>query len=150
MVTSFSASIAAWANKVEGAAEAVFKESAQELVSEVQKTRNEGGRMRVDTGFLRASLLASTSAMPRINPAAVPPEGAGPNSIPFDFGTIEAVIAGSEFGQTIYLGYTAAYARYREYGANDQPGDAFVRTAAQRWPQIVNEQAAKIRSRLGL
>ncbi|WP_062233206.1 hypothetical protein [Aureimonas sp. N4] len=148
--TSFSASVGAWAQKVEGAVEAVFKQSVQELVREVQKTRNEGGRMRVDTGFLRASLLASTSMMPRINPAAKPAKDAGPNSVPYNFGTIEAVIAGSELGQTIYLGYTASYAGYREYGVNDQPGDAFVRTAAQRWSSIVEAEAAKAKARFGL
>ncbi|PLU26093.1 hypothetical protein BMJ27_34720, partial [Sinorhizobium medicae] len=47
---SFSAAVAQWADKVEGAVEAIFKESAQEVVEEMQKPVGQGGRMRVDTG----------------------------------------------------------------------------------------------------
>lgn len=144
---SFSAQIADWVNRVEGATEAVFKESAQEIVSEMQKPRAAGGQMRIDTGFLRASLMASTASMPSIQSNAAPVEG---QSYAFNDGAIEAVIAGSELGDTIYFGYTAAYAGYREYGANGQAPDAFVRTAVQRWPGVVADKTNEIRRRLGL
>lgn len=144
---SFSTAVAGWAEKVEGAVEAVFKESVQDLAVEVQKPVSEGGRLRVDTGFLRASLLASTSAMPGIVRGSKPADGA---SYAPDFGQIEAVIAGSEIGDTIYLGFTAGYAGAREYGARGQAPDAFVRTAAQRWPQIVDAKAAELKGKLGL
>lgn len=144
---SFAASVAAWAEKVEGAAEAIFKEAVQDLVEEVQRPQAAGGRMRVDTGFLRASLMASTSAMPQIIQGSTPTAG---QSYAADFGQIEAVIVGADIGETVYLGYTAGYAAFREYGSNGQPADAFVRTAAQRWPQIVEVRAAAVKSRLGL
>lgn len=144
---SFSDEVQDWVRKVEGAEEAIFKESVQELVAEAQKPRSVGGHMRVDTGFLRASLLASTSAMPVINPAARPVEG---KSYGYDGSEISAVIAGSELGQTIHLGYTASYAAFREFGSNGQAPDAFVRSAAQRWPQIVNAKTNELKSRLGL
>lgn len=144
---SFSAAVADWVHKVEGAAEAVFKESVQEVVSEMQTPRAMGGRMRVDTGFLRASLMGSTSMMPPINPSAKPVEG---QAYGYDAGSIEAVIAGADLGQTLFFGYTAAYAGHREYGARGQAPDAFVRTAAQKWPQIVDAKAAELKSRLGL
>lgn len=144
---SFAASVAAWAEKVEGASATIFKEAAQDLVEEVQRPRSSGGRMRVDTGFLRASLMASTSAMPQIVKGSSPGDG---QTYAADFGQIEAVIAGADLGETIFLGYTAGYAAFREYGSNGQPPDAFVRTAAQRWPQIVTEAAARVKSRLGL
>lgn len=147
MAESFAATVDAWVRKVKGAEEAIFKESVQELVSAVQKPLAAGGRMRVDTGFLRASLLASTAAMPPINRAAKPAEG---GSYPFTGSEISAVIAGSELGDTIYLGYTASYAAYREYGARGQAPDAFVRTAAQRWPTIVDQKVAELKGRLGL
>ena len=149
-MSSFAAEVGAWVEKYEGAAEAIFKESVQELVSIAQTPRAAGGRMRVDTGFLRASLLASTSQMPEINPAAKPPTSASANSVPYNAGQIEAVILGLNLGDTIHLGYTAAYAIHREYGANDQPGDDWVRTAAQRWDAIVAAKEAELRSRLGL
>ena len=144
---TFAAQVADWAKRVELAEERIFKESVQELANRVQTTRSAGGRMRVDTGFLRASLMASTTAMPLIDPKMGPVEG---QAYVFDAGVIEAIIAGSELGDTIYLGYTAAYATHREYGARGQAPDAFVRTAAQQWPQIVDEKAAELKSRLGL
>ena len=144
---SFSAAVAKWVDKVHGATEAVFKQSAQAVVAEMQTPVSEGGRMRVDTGFLRASLMASTSSMPGIVKGKGPEAG---KTYEADFGQIEAVIAGSEAGDTIYFGYTAAYAAAREYGANGQPADGFVRLAAQRWPTIVDRTAKELRSRLGL
>ncbi|WP_260854986.1 HK97 gp10 family phage protein [Mesorhizobium amorphae] len=54
-MASFAAQVGSWANKVDGALEAVFKESAQELVNELNKLAP------VDTGFLRSSLMASTT-----------------------------------------------------------------------------------------
>jgi hypothetical protein len=144
---SFSAQIADIAEKVEGAVEAVFKSSVQDVVNEMQTPRGAGGRLRVDTGFLRASLMASTSAMPAINPSAKPRGGGAYN---FDFGQIEAVIAGADLGDTLYFGYTAAYAGHREYGANGLPPDAFVRSAAQNWPIIVDRNAARLKAALGL
>lgn len=144
---SFSAQVAAFAEKVEGAVEAVFKESVQDVVSEMQTPISAGGRMRVDTGFLRASLLASTTAMPPINSSAKPVEG---QSYAPDFGQIEAVIVGADVGDTLYFGYTASYAGYREYGSRGQPPDGFVRLAAQNWPIIVDRKAAELKARLGL
>jgi hypothetical protein len=143
---SFSAGVAQWADKVEGAVEAIFKEATQEVVEEMQRPVGQGGRMRVDTGFLRASLLASSTSMPAIS-AAKPVEG---GTYPPDFGQIEAVIAGADIGDTLYFGYTASYAGYREYGANGQPADGFVRLAAQNWPIIVDRKAAELKARLGL
>ncbi len=143
---SFSAAVAQWADKVEGAVEAVFKEATQEVVEEMQKPTGQGGRMRVDTGFLRASLLASSTSMPAINASAKPVDG---RTYASDFAQVEAVIAGADIGDTLYFGYTAAYAGHREYGSNGQPADGFVRLAAQNWPIIVDRKAAELKARLG-
>ncbi|WP_174804353.1 HK97 gp10 family phage protein [Martelella limonii] len=144
---SFSATIRDWAKKVPEAAEAVRNESAKEVVRDMQTLDSEGGRMRYKTGFLWGSLLASTAAMPSINPSAKPSPG---QKYSFDFGQVEAVIAGSDFEDTLYFGYTANYAGYREYGARGQPPDAFVRTAAQKWPQIVERNTNRVRKAFGL
>lgn len=144
---SFAAAAAGWADKVPEAVEAVRNESAKDVVRDMQTLRSEGGRMRYDTGFLWASLMASTSAMPRINPSARPTEG---GSYAFDFGQVEAVIAGASLDDTLYFGYTAAYAGHREYGANGQPADGFVRLAAMNWQLIVNRNAEKVRNAFGL
>lgn len=144
---SFSAAVAQWTDKVVGAVEAIFKEATQEVVEEMQKPVEQGGRMRVHTGFLRASLLASSTSMPAINASANPIEG---QVYTTDFAQVEAVIAGADIGDTLYFGYTASYAGYREYGANGQPADGFVRLAAQNWPIIVDRKAAELKARLGL
>lgn len=144
---SFSAQVAAFAEKIPGAVEAIFKESVQEVVSEMQTPMAAGGRMRVDTGFLRASLMASTASMPAISSGKVP---IGGKAYPYDEGQIEAVILGADVNDTLYIGYTAAYAGHREYGVNGQAPDAFVRSAVQRWDTIVDAKARELKSRLGL
>lgn len=145
-MTGFAASVGAWCNGVEGAIEAIFKASVQDVISEMQRPRGAGGRLRVDTGFLRASLLGSTAAMPSIDPNARPAEGAT-----YPAGQqVELTIAGLTIGQPFYAGYTASYAAAREYGARGQPPDAFVRTAAQGWQAIVAKREAELMRRLGL
>lgn len=142
--TSFSAQVAEWVNKVEGGAEAIFKESVQELANTAQS------RVPVDTGFMKNSLLGSTAMMPVINPDGKPAPGA---LHPYTGSEISAVIAGSELGDTIYLGYTAAYALRLEYGFNgvdslgrvyNQQPLAFVRLAAQDWENIVRRQSQRL------
>lgn len=144
---SFSAQVAAFTEKIPGAVEAVFKESVQEIVSEMQTPIAAGGRMRVDTGFLRASLMASTASMPAISSNKKPVPG---QRYAYDDGSIEAVILGADVSDTIYIGYTAAYAGHREYGVNGQAPDAFVRSAVQRWDVIVEAKANELKRRLGL
>lgn len=133
---SFGAQVSDWVKQTEGVLEAVVKESVQRVISEAQKPVGRGGRMRIDTGFLRASGQASTSAMPTIDGANVPGPGVTYN---YNEGAIALVILGAQMGQTIYFGYTAGYAAAREYGARGQSPDAFVRMAAKQWPLIVKQ-----------
>lgn len=138
-MTTFEAAVGEWARKVEGAVDVIFKEACQELVSELNTL------VPVDTGFLRSSLMASSTAMPVLNQAN-PGQGA---FVP-DVGTIELVIAGADAGDTIYLGYTANYGAHVHYGANGRPGRPWVSMVAQRWQTIVAQKAGEVRSRLGL
>ncbi|MER8999988.1 HK97 gp10 family phage protein [Mesorhizobium australicum] len=132
------------------ALEAVFKVSAQELVSqldqlladEVYAKPQPPGYKR--TGFLRASLVASTSAMPTLsseNPGV---------AVPADLGDVILVINGADLGDTIYLGYTANYAAFVHYGANGTTPRPWVTLVAQRWVMIVEAKAAEVKARLGL
>lgn len=137
-MATFSAAIDAWILKVEGAVEAVFRESVQELVSQMQAL------VPVDTGFLRASLRASSSAMPVLsldNPGG---------TFKADQGQVELVIMAADIGGTIYLGYTANYGAYVHYGARGRPPRPWVDMVAQRWQMIVAEKAAELKARLGL
>lgn len=92
-MTTFEAQIAEWARKVEGAFDLLFREAAQELVSELNSL------VPIDTGFLRNSLMASTTAMPLLSREN--PGGPGADGM----SEIVLVIAGTEAGDVLYLGY---------------------------------------------
>ncbi len=146
MTKTFVTQVSDWVAKSQEVTDAVFKESAQRVIAEAQTPVGAGGRMRVDTGFLRASGQASTSSMPAITANAMPGAGRG---YQYSDGAVALVIAGASLGQTIYFGYTANYAAAREYGARGQEPDAFVRTAAQNWKQIVKRVSTEALARSG-
>ncbi|TRC78514.1 HK97 gp10 family phage protein [Mesorhizobium sp. WSM4310] len=150
MMASFAATVGAWVAAVPLALEMVFKESAQELVSQLDQLLADEvydkpatpGYKR--TGFLRASLMASTTAMPtlsRENPGA---------PVPPDLGDVILVINGVDLGDTLYLGYTANYAAFVHYGAQGRAPRPWVTMVAQRWVMIVEAKAAEVKARLGL
>lgn len=148
---SFSAQIGDWTKRVDGAAEAIFRDSVSDLVNELNDqittmiyAQPTPDPKRPRTGFLRASLVAAKSAMPTLNRAN--PGG----SFSVDAGQIEAVIQGTDIGETIYLGYTAEYGAYVHFGANGRQPRPWVTLASQRWPQIVNARANALKGRLGL
>jgi hypothetical protein len=148
MAQSFAAQVGQWVEKVDGALTAVFRESAQELVSQLDQLLADTiyeqpqtpGYNR--TGFLRASLMASTDAMPtlsRANPG-VP--------VPPDLGDVILVINGADLGDVLYLGYTARYAAYVHYGAQGRTPRPWVTMIAQRWEMIVADKVASVKRQL--
>jgi hypothetical protein len=137
MAKSFSDQVAERVAVYKKRLRAIHRGSAQDLAEGVTKPRAKGGNMRVKTGFLRASLMASTSMMPAIKDSNAPPSNAPDNAYDFDIGPISAVIAGLQPGDPLYLGFTAAYARPREYK------DGFVRLAAQNWNKIVERNTQR-------
>lgn len=117
---------------------ALQRESIQRTVDLMQTPVAKGGRMRVDTGFLRASGQSSLNGMPTgpTRPAKDALPGAyQPNGI-------EATLAQMGLGATFFFGWTAAYAKYRE------AFDGFLEAGVQRWPQTVTEVAAEIVKRI--
>ena len=147
---TFAAQVEGWVRRVKEGEEAVFKEAAQELVKQLNDQITE---MIYDTpetpnyrrtGFLRASLVASTEAMPRLirdNPGV---------QVNADAGDVILVIAGADLGDTIYLGYTAKYGAMVHGGANGRAPRPWVDLVAQRWGSIVAEKAAMVKQRFGL
>lgn len=149
MAKTFAASVEAWVLRVEGALEAVFKESVQELVDQADELLRQlvyeappSPNYR-RTGFLRSSMVASTVSMPLANRPQGAPDGGY-------MAEIEVQIAGSEIGETIYIGWTANYAGYVHYGANGSQPKPWVDLVAQRWQAIVAAKTAELRRRLGL
>lgn len=120
---------------------AVVKESVQRTVDRMQKPTAKGGNMPVDTGFLRNSLQAGIN-MPKPGPGENPGNPAGYND-----GDVILAIQAAELGDTLWLTYSANYARYVEYGAQGRPGRGFVRLATQRWQQTVSQVAIEARNR---
>lgn len=145
MAGTFSAQVSAWVAISERRIETVFKEAAQDVISEMQEVgpsvanpdSTGTGNMPVDTGALRASLQAALN-----QPSDVvfrPPAG---KNIAYDPSPIALVIASAKVGDTIYATYSVAYARAMEerYG--------FTRLAAQNWQSIVNRAAVRVKRRV--
>lgn len=136
---SFSTQVDDWVRRTEQRMTAVFRESTQRVVSIAQ------AGIPVDTGFARASVRGSTESMPQIEPSR---SGATGQNYAYNGTEIILAIAGAEIGQTIFIGWTAAYVLALEYGHSKQAPSGFVRLAAAQWPVIVDAvtQEAKARA----
>jgi len=98
--------------------------------------QSKGGKMRVDTGFLRASGQSSLNGMP-----TGPIRGNKNSTYNFDVSLTEKTISEFEIGSTFFFGWTASYAKYRE------AFDGFLASALQQWPRIVARNTERIRNR---
>ncbi|WP_435170824.1 hypothetical protein [Falsirhodobacter sp. 1013] len=148
MASGFAATISAWAAATKQRQTAVFRSSAQRVANEVRQTVNEGGRMPIKTGNLRRSLLASTTALPTVSTA---------KDFSDQSGEITLTIGTAELGQTVYLGFQAAYARRLNNGfvgedskgrSYNQEGYHFIEGVAQQWQRIVSEEAVKLQGQV--
>lgn len=139
MAQGFAATVTAWVEATKERKEAVRKGSAQAIIALMQTPRSQGGNLRLDTGFLRSSLVVTTStALPAVQ---FKPDGV--ERFTYDAAATSLVIAGAAPSDPITAVYVSNYALPREFGSRGQPGDRWVALAAQRWQQVVNEQAAK-------
>lgn len=121
--------------------EAVMRMSVQDLIEIMQKPMAKGGRMRVDTGFLRGSGQGSLTGMPT-GPSQ--PDGTRAD---YDDGspvpdTVILTIARFKIGGRFFWGWTANYARYRE------AHDGFMRLGIQNWQSIVDNNVRIARERI--
>lgn len=123
----FSAQMNAWTEKAKRRAADIVRQSAQDVIEDAQETVARGGRMPVDTGFLRNSLVSD------LNGAQVA-QGEG--------GYVLA-LAQMQGGDVIRFGWTADYALHVEYGARGIPGRHFVGVAASRWQEFVDAAARR-------
>lgn len=137
-----TADIQAFVSKSEERLKDVVFNSIQDVVEAAQEPVAKGGRMRVDTGFLRASGRASTEGFPSGRSAKTAEELADTGKHlarfdTFDGQAVNAIINNMNLGDTFYFGWTANYAQYRELH------DGFLETAIQNWQQFVNARSAK-------
>jgi hypothetical protein len=131
---NFEAQVTEIARKTQARILAVQRMSIQTAIDEMQTPVAKGGNMRVDTGFLRASGAMSLTGMPT-GPSRN--DASEPNSVPYNEDTPALTLAKVQLGDRVYWGWTANYARYREYR------DGFMRTVLQRWQRIVDGTVIK-------
>ena len=134
MAERFSATVERWANQTQDDLHEVFQLAVQYLLDDVIDTTP------VDTGFLRASLKASTSGhLPLVD---------GRGAIGGSYATDDYVVTilASDPGDVIYASYTANYAAYVENGSRGRPGRHMVKLAVQDWQAYVNRAVSVVRA----
>jgi hypothetical protein len=119
---------------------AVARASIQDVVNEMQQPVAKGGRMRVDTGFLRDSGAANLGGMPVGESER--PSDAVTGQYNWTDDRLVAVLAKMQIGDTFYFGWTANYARYRELY------DGFMEAALMQWGRIVAFNTDTLRRKL--
>lgn len=132
--SQFSASVDYWVRKARGNMLTVVRESASRLAEQAQTTIPEGGKLPIDTGYLRASFVAVLNA-------SLPPTRRNPDpnvSYTYDGGPIDLTINSMKLGDVLTMGWTAEYAGVQEYK------HGFQRSAAQNWPAIVRQVTREV------
>jgi hypothetical protein len=129
MAGSFTADLQRFGSKVQRRALDVARESIQDVIDDAQTPKAKGGRMPVDTGFLRNSLASG------LNGSFGPPNE---NSYTLTIGELD-------LGDVARFAWTAEYAIFQELGSSKQAGNHFVGVAAAKWPQFVEANARRIR-----
>lgn len=123
---------------------AVVKNSIKEVVEDAQTPLSKGGKIHVDTGFLRSSGQAQLNQIPSgqtegrqraEGELGVLPEYA----VPDDADYILPTLAKMKIGDTFYFGWTAVYASTREIY------DGFMESAVMKWKEIVDNQIRRLR-----
>jgi hypothetical protein len=132
---NFSADVDDFVKSTKKRMRALMISATVDLIELVQTPTGKGGKMRVKTGFLRASGQYSLTGMPS-GPARGDPDKK------YTYKPVSQVaLKGFELGQTIWFGWTANYARVRE------AYDGFLISGVQQWQSIVNKRCIEIRQR---
>lgn len=133
MTTYSFANLDQWVTKTKRRADAVVKASAQDVVEIAQTPKAKGGRMPVDTGFLRNSLMSSIAGGGQAAGAA----------------SYVMIAASMKAGDVASFGWTADYAGFVNDGVRGRAGAHFLEGAADQWPQIVRANVAKAKAAVG-
>lgn len=123
---------------------AVLKNSIQEIVKDSQTPVAKGGKMRVDTGFLRSSGVATLNQIPagktegrKRSPGEI---GVLPEyNVDDNASYITDILTKMKIGDIFYFGWTARYAQYREMY------DGFMISAISKFQQRVDEQIRRLK-----
>jgi hypothetical protein len=141
MAKNFTAAVDEWVQKSQARMLAIAQTAIQSVIDDAQTPVAKGGRMRINTGFLRASGQASLNGFP--TGPEQKPAGAGPGSIVWaGEQNVTLVLMQLAPGDSFFFGWTANYAKYRE------AKDAFLDLAVQRWQEYVNAAVAEAKRRI--
>lgn len=138
---TFTAPVSEWVAATKKRMIAVRNMSIEKTINAAQLPVGKGGRMRVDTGFLRASGQLSMNGMP-----SGPVRGdVDATKSQYDDGSkvtpVALILARASLGTDLYWGWTANYARARE------SKDGFLRLSVQRWDEFVEQSTKEARAR---
>lgn len=138
---TFAASVDAWVRETEQHMLDVAVTAVQSLVDAAQTPQAKGGRMRVKTGFLRASARGALGSMPE--GPNIRPDGASLGQFSYDGQAIAAVLLSLKPGDTFFFGWAANYAEVRN------TYDGFLDAEVQKWQQHVDNAVRQVRSVAG-
>ena len=148
MARGFAAQLADFEKVVDDRLRRILRKSMDELLTMAQRPIREGGRIPVESGYLRASLelregdelVTTLEPLTRTEAqafAADRPEG--------DTSIIEA----AEVGKLYTATWRAPYAIISEFGSGRNPGYLSVTAASANWQQIVARVAQRIAAEPG-
>lgn len=133
MTLNFSAQVSDIVRRNEIKVDALIKTAVQDVIDDAQLSDDKGGRMRVDTGFLRASGQISLTGMP-----SGPERGEATGTYNPADENVALTLAGVKAGDTVYFGWTANYAAAREFY------DGFLSGAVQKWQRFVDAACKRL------
>lgn len=119
----------------------VVKESVKDLIKDANTPVNAGGRMRVDTGFLRSSGTGAINEIPR-GETEGRRRSSGETGVIYDYkgsSALQAILQKLKIGDILYYGWTARYAEIRELY------DGFLEAAVQKWNEIVDNNVRRLK-----
>jgi len=152
---SFSKDVNKFTDKYDKRLKATARTAVQDLEAEISATEGEGGRLPIDTGFLRASFGWQIGSMPS---GPVKPEKSENLTDETLTGLpVNVALARWDFSKPLFGGFSAAYARRLEFGFEgqdklgrfiSQPGRGFVRGGTEKWDRIVDSAARRVKARI--
>lgn len=119
----------------------VTKDALQDLIEESTIPVQGGGKMPVDTGFLRLSGMGAINEIPK-------GETEGRQRLPGEVGeiyksnpsgSVASVLAKLKLGDTFYYGWTARYAIYQEFK------NGFLVSACAKWQSFIDNSIRKLK-----
>lgn len=141
MTTYTFAQLPKWVLKVRKRMDAVVQDATQTVVGIAQTPKGKGGRLPVDTGFLRGSLQSTLNGSTTLDGGESYILTAG-DMVAGDFATFGWH---ADYARRINSGFTGPDSMGRTY---NQQGAHFVEGATDQWQAIVRESVVKARAAL--